>query len=101
MGHQGPGKVKKEGCLLGESAGAGRVSLLMVEQVLNVSADGKVGRSLLQIGPQGVKCLTAAMALCPPINGHVGKEWKVFAFTLQIISLLPDDGNRIMSPGGR
>ena len=41
------------------------------------------------------------MALCPPINGRVGKEWKVFAFTLQIISLLPDDGNRIMSPGGR
>ena len=101
MGHQGPGKVKKEGCLLGESADADRVSLHMDEQVLNVSADGNVGRSLLQIGPQGVKCLTAAVALCSPINGRVGKEWKVFAFTLQVISLLPDDGNYIMSPGGQ
>ena len=101
MGHQGPGKVKKEGCLLGESADADRVSLLMDEQVLNVSDDGNVGRSLLQIGPQGVKCLTAAVALCSPINGRVGKEWKVFAFTLQVISLLPDDGNHIMSPGGQ
>lgn len=73
MGHQGLKKVKKEGCLLGESAGAGRVLLLMVEQVLNVSTDGEVGQSLLQIGPQGVKCLTAAKALCSPVSGRVGK----------------------------
>lgn len=77
----------------------GRVPLLMVEQVLNVSADGEVSwKPAADRLSSGCEVFDCSRELCPPISGHVGKQWKVFAFTLRIISLLPDDGNHIMSP---